>query len=174
MKNKNTLLATTAVILLISAFSVYFARKINVNKEVKLDHSVRTLNFTNYKNIDTITNVCAQLLKITNVPIVLVPITDIEEQLIYYGYVQKRGRYYLIKIHPNVTEDLIREILAHELFHAKQYESGKLERLYYGVRYLDKVYTWRTPYYDKPYERLAFEAEFDLKIKLKQLIPLEQ
>lgn len=167
---KRTILAITVVVLSIAVFSVFAAKKFE-NKEYKQDETVRILNFTAYKNLDTIINASCQILKIKNVNIVIIPITDQEEKEIYFAYVQKRGGYYLIKVHPDLNEDLLIETIVHECVHIFQTESGALERLYYGIRYYDKVYLWNTPYYDRIFEEEAYQAEFYLKMEIKKLIP---
>lgn len=172
---KRTVLATTVVVLSIAVFS-YFAAKKFKNKNYKPDPTIRStsikiLNFTGYENLNAITSASCQVLHLKNIQIVLIPIVDEEEQMTYYGYVQKMDGYYLIKIHPNVTEDLLIEICVHEGFHIYQYELGILEKLDYGVRYYDKVYPWSSYYFEREYELRAFENELDLKLKVKQLIP---
>lgn len=164
---KNTILVTTVVVLSIAVFSVLFAPK----KEFKKDNTVRILNFTGYKNLDTIVNASCQVLRLKNIQIVLIHIVDEEEMYTYYAYVQKRGSYYLIKVHPNITEDLLIESCVHEGYHIRDNELGILQRLNYGMRYYDKVYPWSSSYFDRIYEQKAFEHELDLKLKVKQLIP---
>lgn len=167
---RETVLAVLAVVLFTSAFSIFAAKKFK-NKDYNPDPTIRStsikiLNFTGYENLNAITSASCQVLHLKNIQIVLIPIVDEEEQMTYYGYVQKMDGYYLIKIHPNVTEDLLIEIIAHECYHVKDYESGILEKLDYGVRYYDKVYPWSSYYFDREYELRAFEHELDLKLQV--------
>ena len=70
---KNTLISITAVILFIAVFSC-FAQKTE-NKEINLDKSIRTLNFSKYTYADTIVNIGISTLKIKNVNVVILPLT---------------------------------------------------------------------------------------------------
>lgn len=164
---KRTILAVTVVVLSIAVFSIYFAPDKKLNKEwssqkIKLDTSIKVINLTANKSSDTTVNIICQLLKVKNVTIIVVPIIN-EEEKFMLGYVQKRGDIYLMRIQDNITDDLLLETFAHELTHCKQFESGDLERLSYGIRYKNFTYSWSSDYWDREFEILAYKAEFRLK-----------
>lgn len=170
MLMKNTILGTTVVILLTAVFSVSFAPtdspEKRIKNRVKLDQTVKILNYTNYTDLDTIINITAQILKIRNVKIVCVPLSE-EEQEIYFAYIQEKDGYYLIRVNSKLSEDLLIETIAHESIHLVDYELDILEALNYGFRYYDKIYTFNTRYFDRPFEIKAIENEFRIKYEIK-------
>lgn len=170
---KRVILGTTVVILLTAVFSVSFAPtdspEKRIKNKVKLDQTVKILNYTNYTDLDTIINITAQILKIKNVKIVCVPLNE-EEQEIYFAYIQEKDGYYLIRVNSKLSEDLLIESICHEEFHIFQQESGQLKRLYYGFWYNGVVYPFYWPYFDREFELRAYEMEFYLKYAVKDLL----
>lgn len=167
---KRTILSVTVVVVSIAVFSFYFARpedlgfagKTIKQQKITLDKSIKVLNFTNNTKSDTTINIICQILKVKNVTIIVVPIVNEEEKQML-GYIQKRGDIYLMRIQDNLTDDLLLETFAHELVHLYQFESGDLERLSYGIRYKEFTYSWESKYWDRKFEKEAFENEFRLK-----------
>jgi len=169
MNYKNTILGTITVILGVAVFSLYFAPKKNLKRTVYLDKTVKILNYTNYSGLDTIINITAQILKIKNVKIVSVPLY-VEDEEIYFAYIQEKEGYYLIRVNSKLSEDLLIESICHELTHLAQEQSGQLKRLYYGFWYNGVVYPFYWPYFDREFELRAFEMEFYLKYAVKDLL----
>jgi len=172
---KTTIFLTTVVVSSIAVFSFYFApnsadKKL---KTVKLDQSIKVLNFTSEKDVNTIVNVTAQILELKNILIVCTYLPPEESHLL--GYISPEDGYYLIKIQPGLSEDMVLEVYVHELYHALQYESGRLTKLTYGFKYNEYTYVWNTDYWDRIFETEAFENEMRLKIEVSHKMnnPLE-
>lgn len=174
----NTILGTTVVVLIIATFSIFFAPQKRIKNRIEFDQTVKTINLTKDTSLDTIINLTAQILRVKNVTVVCVPIDDLEEAETYFAYIQGLEGYYLIKVHPNLSEDLLVESIVHECVHLSQSESGRLKRLEYGFWFEGKVYGFNTPYYLRPYEQEAYNLEFYLKYAVKDLLykdnPLDQ
>lgn len=168
---KRTILGTIAVILGVAVFSVYFAPKKDLKRTIYLDKTVKILNFTEERDLDTITSVTATALKIHNVKIVLVSLSQEEiDETDYLGYIQKWEDFYIIKIRPGLSKDLILEVISHEMIHCAENERGRLKTLYYGIEYDGLVYTPRYPYYLRPFELKAYKLEWPLKMYIKGIL----
>lgn len=165
---KRTIFLTTVVVSSIAVFSVYFAPKKDLKRTINLDHSITVINLTEEKDLDTITSVTATALKIHNITLVLVSLTQKEiDETDYLGYIQKCGGYYLIRLRPGLSKDLIIETISHEMIHCYHNEKGRLKTLYYGIEYDGLVYTPNFYYWDRKYEIIAFKLEWPLKMYIK-------
>lgn len=168
MKYKNTILAVTVVVISIAVFSVCFAPEKRIKQKITLDKSIKVFNYTADKGIDTIINIAAQILRVKNVTIVCAPIIS-EDEFRYLGYIQKQDGYYLIRIQHGLSEDLIVEVICHEMTHCEQHESGRMKKLYYGYQYEEFTYTFYTPYFERKFELDSFKLELILKHQVKSL-----
>ncbi len=169
MKYRNTILATTTVILIIAVFSIFAGKKIKNKDHPILNPTIKVINLTADRNIDTIVNLAAQLLRLNNITVVCVPIENEDEAATYYAYVQDMEGYYLMRIHSNLSEDLLIESIAHESVHIFQAESGRLKTLSYGYWFEGLTYTFNYPYYDRKFEQEAFQLETPLKFAIIEL-----
>jgi|SRR6478736_643510 len=170
---KRVILGALAVVLFTSAFSILarteylgFATKEFKNKVV-LDKSIKVLNFTAEKHLDTIVSIGVSELEIKNITVVITSLNEEElEEEALMGYIENQETYYLIKLRPGLSRDYYLDICAHELIHLYQMENGYLKRLYYGFWYLGKVYTPYDFYWEREFEIEAFENELFLKLAI--------
>lgn len=169
---KRVILGALAVVLFTSAFSI-FCPKFSAKKEYKQDPTVRILNLTQEKSLDTVLQKGIEILGIKNILVVVVNLSleETEEESLM-GFIQDQETYYLVKIRPGLSEDYYLEILAHELIHLAQLHEKELKLLYYGFWYKGKVYTWNYFYWERSWEQEAFEYEEILKLLIISNPPL--
>lgn len=165
---KNTILATTAVILIISAFSC-FAPETKLRQTVKPDKTVKILNLSGEIGLDTITSIGVTELGLEDLKIIIVTLTqkEIEEDETLLGYISQEDSYYLIRLKPGLYKDYYLEIISHELTHLNQYYTGRLKVLSYGIQYDNLTYSFEYPYWDRQWEIIAFQNEDFLKIAIQ-------
>jgi hypothetical protein len=166
---KNTILKTLTAVLVLAVFSVYFAPEKKIEKKISLDPTIKIINFTPYKNLDSIVNITAQILQIKKALIVCVAMSE-EEAINYFAYVEDKDGYYLININPKLTDDLLIESIVHEMVHVQQSYSGRLKTLSYGFWFEGLTYTFKYPYFSRPFEEEAYRLEFSLKYAVKNLM----
>lgn len=162
MNYKNTL-----ILVLLAGIFCFISPDKKLKKEIILDSSIKVINLTADKGLDTVVNITSQILKIKNVLIILTPLFPEEIDTEYLGYIDKRDDYYLIRIRPNLNEDLLLEVLCHELQHCQQYESGRLRKLSYGFQFEELTYTFNCFYFLRKFEIEAYENEAKLKLLYK-------
>jgi len=165
---RNTILATLAVILGVTAFSC-FAPKVKDKRQPKLDPSIKIVNLSGEIGLDTITSIGLSELGLKDLKIIIVSLSleELENNETLMGYIDQADGYYLIKLRSDLYRDYYITILAHELIHLYDMEKGDLKLLYYGFLYKGLVYTFNTPYYDRKFEETAFDGEFELGIKIR-------
>lgn len=162
MNYKNTLI----LVLLAGIFCFILPDK-KVKQKINLNSSIKVINLTADKQLDTVINITSQILKIKNVLIIVAPLLPEEIETEYLGYIDRREGYYLIRIRPNLNEGLLEEIVFHEMWHCYQHESGRLKKLYYGFQFEGLTYTFNCFYFLRKFEIEAYENESKLKLLYK-------
>lgn len=163
---KRTILGVLAVVLFTAVFSFLFDFN-SFSRQFKPDKSIKILNFTAEKQLDTVINKGMQILGIKNITVVITELSPEEmEEEVLMGYIDDYQTYFLVKLRPGLSEDYYLTILSHELWHLSQLHSGRLKKLYYGFLYDGVVYTWNSYYYERLFELDAFEQEESLKLQI--------
>lgn len=168
---KQTILGVLAVVLSTSAFSIFAAKKFK--NKIEIGKTVRILNLTEEKSLNSVLQKGIQILGIKNVLVVVVNLTpeEMEEETLM-GFIHDQETYYLVKLRPGLSENYYLDILSHELIHLYDMHSGRLKLLYYGFLYDNVVYTFNTFYWERPFEKRAFDYEEILKLLIISNPPL--
>lgn len=162
---KRTILATTVVVLSIAVFSCFAGKRIK--NKLTLYPTIKVLNFTAEKYLDTIISIGVSELEIKNITVVIVSLNEEElQEETLMGYIEDQETYYLIKLRPGLSKEYYLEICAHELWHLFDMYNGDLKQLYYGLWYKGKVYTPYDFYWEREFEIFAFKNELFLKLAI--------
>ncbi len=162
-------------VILIVAILSFSPRKENKNREVKLDKSIRILNFSKFNYADTIVSIGVSTLKIKNVNVVIVPLTFKEElNPFLLGYIEYSDNYYTIKLSSYLSKDEAILVIAHELTHLHQFYYKRLLFTEDNIIFDGFYYNPYMDYSQRPWEREAFLLQDIVKANiLKKLNPLE-
>jgi len=169
---KTTLLTTTAIFLMILAFSFKFefAPKKGF-KKVELDQSIKIINLTSYRYLDTIASVAAKSLRVKDVTII---ITDIPGEYLYenalLAYTEKIDDIYYIRMRYDYGVYLGCLISCHEMIHLSQMYFGRLFITNDGFIFDNEFIPFTSNYEDRKFEAEAFMYEMSLKYEVDSIL----
>jgi hypothetical protein len=172
---KKTIIIVLSVLLL--GFILFLLIKTNKEKyfeTIQLTENNNITNFSKHQYVDTVVSVGLDVLNIKDN---YVTIRDVPEQIVESFKKQNdmdlgasivgTDDQYIIYIN-EMSRITSTKILAHELIHLEQYDSGRLRVIKNGVVIWEgkEMNVLDIPYNDRPWEREAFKRQDDLEKKL--------
>lgn len=130
-------------------------------------------NTTDKKYLDTIIYVGLKNLHITNVSVLIKPLSEaskynFRENGDLRGYIRYDGELFTIFIDEMSTYESI-EIISHELIHLEQYKTRRLVVRYYQPTWEgEDISLEKVSYENRPWEIEAFQKQDDLSKKMKK------
>ena len=176
---KNTIITILILLTLIGLFFLLrYANRVEYFEPVTLSENNYIINLSEEKYVDTIVSVGLDQLGIKECSVTIEKMPQRIKDLFYEQNQLNLeatvfGDNFMFSI---LTNDLNRGnsilVLSHELIHLKQYNSGRL--VYVGdgfVTFDNKVYkVTDIPYNDRPWEKEAFEQQYDLADKVRKIL----
>ena len=173
--NKKTILIIGAVITLILLFFLFKS----LNKEtpfarIQLSPSNIVFNQTEHSYMDTIVSVGLDKLELKDMVVIIRPLSaDIldmlkskEPTLDLKAFIVGKDEQYIIYI-VDLSRTASIEVLSHELIHLKQTETKQLIKGTTSVFWEGKEYIPALSYDDRPWEKDAFDKQYNLTNDIK-------
>jgi|GEM_PF-4557070 len=162
----------TAVIFIVAVFS-FSAPKTEERyfKKVKLDKSIRIINFSGISYLDTVVNVGVSSLGIKNVNIVLLPMRS-EDYFNPYllGYIEYFDGLYVIRLNSTLDKSEKILVISHEVCHLAQSYYGRLILKKDFIIFDGVYYSYYLNYRDRPWEIESFSKQSIIEANIiKQL-----
>lgn len=158
MKFFNTILYLfILVFLVISLYSFYFIYKIKIAQYIYKNRDDKVVETEIYEA----TKYFYKKLDIQTKEKIRVDIRFFKDKKtkLWGGYIHNKENGYDIHINANSTTTSMILVLAHEMVHLKQYDSGDLYKLNAGHMWKDKYYGGYVKYEDMPWEIEAFKKQ---------------
>ena len=166
------------IIVIIALLSAFFVYKMVTYKEkpfakISLTSNNTIYNITDKKYLDTIVNLALDRVKVKGTIVVIKPLSNLMKNALIkddrklVAHVIGNNNSYVIFIDSNNNRNTFIEVLSHECWHVKQYQTKRLiaNLKEPGVVLFNKVKynTSNTPYIERPWEVEAFEKQSDIK-----------
>lgn len=173
-KTKKIILVIIALVLIASVVKIIFTPQKTYNK-ISLDKTNLVLNVTNDDYLDTIVKVGLKELKLTNIFIKIIPLSQKQiDNFSSNGELKAsiKGSYnsyflYIVKLNRHMAIKAI----SHELIHLIQYRDKRLEITNTSVLWEGKVIDFNSlTYEERPWEIEAFREQIELENKINSIL----
>lgn len=179
MKNK-LIIIISAILIIAAIILLYFLTKEKPMKHFDFPSTIVVNNNTNIPKMDTIMMVIANkifLMDTLRIDIYYMTIElstpDIQVDMYLMPDIYNKNKYILF-VSELYRKENVKEHLAHEMAHLKQYQDGSLKYISVDSSYMvynnKKIYYSQVPYEKRPFEIDAFKMQKEIVSRLNKIL----